>query len=413
MDSDHTIIIGGGVVGLSIARALACRGAAVTVLDARSPRQSASQGNAGQIAAGHKPIPHPDLQRRRLKLLLNPSGPLYIPPRPSPSLARWLMRFSGACTQRHFKKSMDLLAMMGLPAVALIEQIIEEDSIDCQWRRSGLADVYHTPHGRRNAIETADMLAGYGYEFEHLDGDALRQREPLMQDRVLGAVIAADSGAMDPAAFLDGIRCGAASAGATIIEDAAVTSLDPDTPRTVTTADGRVIEGTRLVLAAGVWTTPLAASLGIPLPMQPGKGYHIHVTPTCGVPSLTGVLHEPYIAFTPMGETLRLAGTLEFSGINHRLVERRLKLLARGAARSIRGLDHSAVSNAWCGLRPCTSDGLPIVGKVPGHDSVWIATGHAMLGVTLGPLTGHLLAQQMLDGTSSIDLEMMRVGRRL
>lgn len=308
---------------------------------------------------------------------------------------------------------MDLLAEMGLPAVDLIEQIIEEDHIRCRWRRAGLADVYHTPDGRREAIETADFLAERGYQFEHLDGDALRRREPLMHEGVLGAVIASDSGVLDPASFLAGVRRGAASAGAEILADAAVTTVTPGSRCTVTTADGRSFTGTRLVLAAGVWTSRLAASIGVTLPMQPGKGYHIHVTPRLGVPTLAGVLHEPYLAFTPMGETLRIAGTLEFSGFNHRLVRRRLRLLLQGAARSIRGLDHAQVSAPWCGLRPCTSDGMPVAGRAPGVESTWIATGHAMLGVTLGPLTGHLLAEEMLDGRSSIDLSMMRVDRRL
>jgi D-amino-acid dehydrogenase len=175
--------------------------------------------------------------------------------------------------------------------------------------------------------------------------------------------------------------------------------------------DGRTIDADRLVLAAGSWTTRLARTIGIDIPMQPGKGYHVDLDETSHLPSTTCVLAETFVAATPLNGGLRLAGTVELSGMNLEIVQKRLEMLSVGARAYIRGIDEARVRSTWCGLRPLTADGLPVIGWAPGVDGVFVATGHAMMGFLLGPLTGRLASEALLDGKTSLDVAALAADR--
>ena len=181
--------------------------------------------------------------------------------------------------------------------------------------------------------------------------------------------------------------------------------------RSVELRDGRRIDGDRVVLAAGSWTTGLAAAIGVRVPMQPGKGYHIDLAAVPFRPSTTCVLAETFVAVTPLGEGLRLAGTIELSGLDQRISRDRLERLMTGARSYLRGIDSAEVVSEWCGLRPLTADGLPAIGWARGVEGVFIATGHAMMGFLLGPLTGLLASEILLDGSPSIEIGPMRADR--
>jgi D-amino-acid dehydrogenase len=170
--------------------------------------------------------------------------------------------------------------------------------------------------------------------------------------------------------------------------------------------NGDVVEATNVVLAAGVWTTALAADAGVSVPMEAGKGYHLDLPAPDPCPRTPSVLAETFVAVNPFGDRLRLAGTLEFTGINADMLERRLEMLPEAAAGYLRSVTAGDRANgvAWCGLRPCTADGLPAVGWTD-VDGLFVATGHAMMGFALGPLTGRLVAESILDGRPSLPLD--------
>jgi D-amino-acid dehydrogenase len=181
--------------------------------------------------------------------------------------------------------------------------------------------------------------------------------------------------------------------------------------RSVELSDGRRVDGDRVVLAAGSWTTGLAAAIGIRVPMQPGKGYHIDLSNIQVRPSTTSVLAETFVAVTPLGEGLRLAGTIELSGLDRRISRDRLERLMSGARSYLLGIERAEVVSEWCGLRPLTADGLPAIGWARGADGVFIATGHAMMGFLLGPLTGLLASEILLDGSPSIEIGPLSADR--
>ncbi len=145
--------------------------------------------------------------------------------------------------------------------------------------------------------------------------------------------------------------------------------------------------------------------------MQAAKGYHLDLTRPSPCTKYGCVLAESYVAVTPMAGGLRLAGTLEMGGINHRIMDKRVNMLRVGAAKYLRSIEDAQPRERWCGLRPCTADGLPVLGWAPGIGNLFIATGHAMLGFTLGPLAGRLACECILDGTASVDISAMRADR--
>lgn len=405
-------MIGGGIVGVSTAYYLARRGHRVTLIEKGSIDAGASTGNAGIIALGHPPIPRPGLVAKTLRWMLDRESPLYVPPRLNLDLMRWMMAFRRACTAEHFRSAMDVMARMGTAAGDCFAELVRDESIDCEYRQLGWYDVFRTEEGRHEGSIDADILREHGFRVDDLDGDALREREPAFHDDVIGATHYADSGCANPRRFIVELADRARAHGATIRENANAIRIRVENGRfrDVRLVAGTDIEGDRLVIAAGVWSSEIARSIGLRVPMQAGKGYHVMITPPPSMPSTSCVLNERHVAVTPMEGTLRLAGTVELSGINHDMVERRIDMLVRSARLYFRELAGTQVVSKWCGLRPCTSDGLPVLGPTA-IDGVFLATGHAKMGFTLGPISGLLLSELILDGAPSIPIEALSPDR--
>jgi D-amino-acid dehydrogenase len=409
----HTIVVGGGIVGICSAYYLAKRGERVTLLEQGSIGDTASTGNAGIVALGHLPLPRVGLAKKAVRWMLDPSSPLYIPPRLDFQLFAWLWRFHRACNPAQVATCMRVLAEMGRETIACWQQIIDAHGIDCAWKPDGWLDVYRTPEGRHHAEQDAQVIGEYGFEIEHLTGAQLRAADPSFSDDVLGAVRFTESAFLNPGAFMTNLARSLPDLGVDVREDVNVAQLHKNNGRIagVRLADNALLEADRVVLAAGSWSTPLAASIGVKLPMQAGKGYHLDLVMPDPPPQTACVLTETFVAVTPMDDTLRLAGTLEFSGINHRLVRKRLEMLPTGARQYFHGIDEAKVKSQWCGLRPCTADGLPVIGWAPNVQDLFIATGHAKMGLTHGPITGKLVSQCLLGDEPSVDITPMRVDR--
>ena len=406
-------MVGGGIIGVSAAYYLAKRGHRVTLVERGEIGAGASSGNAGIIAIGHPPLPRPGLVRQVLRWMIDGGSPLYMPPRLDPSLFRWLWSFRRACTEEHYRYCMGILAELGRETRACFEQIMGDESMSCEYHREGWREVFRTEAGLANGRREAQLLLDRDFEIEILDGDELRQREPAFREEVVGAVQFTESSFTDPMTFLtelaDKVRAhgGVVRTNSNLVEAV----IEDDVFRGVRLYSGDRIEGDTLVVAAGIWSTKLAGQLGLDIPMQAGKGYHRNIRkPSPGV-SVASVLAEKHVAVTPMGDVLRLSGTVEFSGINDRLVRRRLDMLSSAARHYLNGVGQSQIVSEWCGLRPCTADGLPVVGWAPKPAGVFIATGHARMGLTLGPITGRLAAECILDGRPSIDITPLRVDR--
>ena len=407
--------MGGGVIGVCCAYFLAKAGAAVTLVDRDEIGKGASYGSAGMVAAGHPPLNKPSRIRQSLKLLLDPESPLYIPLRWDPGLARWLWTFRRYSTESHLDVSMGALAPLGHATLALFDSVVEEEGLDCAYHRQGYYEICHTEKGLEGAKRDAAMMLDHGYNPRTLTGEELYEIEPALLDGVVGGVHFPDAATCDPYRFVTEMADRAVGHGGTVQSGRGVTEVlsDGGGVKGVRLADGEVLEADSVVLTTGAYSQKLTEKFGLRLPIQAGKGYHRDLVPGEGAPSLSisCVLGEASVFCTPMGDFTRLAGTLEFSGVNHELRRGRLEQLTTAAKRYVDGVGDGPARSEGCGLRPCTPDGMPFIGPVPGQDGLFIATGHAMLGLTLGPVTGQMISEQVLEGRTSLPAGRLGVER--
>jgi D-amino-acid dehydrogenase len=412
----RVLVVGGGVIGLSCAYYLARRGATVTVLERQAIGAGASSGNAGTIAPGHGPINRPGRVRQALRSLADPLSPLYVAPRWDPALARWLLSFSRHSTAARWRAALAALAPLGLATPGLFDELVRQERLDCDYRPCGYYEVCLTDAGLRAAEHEAGAQRLHGFRAERLDAEALREREPALRPEVRGGVFFPQAATLDPRRFLEQLADRAQRRGVVVRTGIEVVGLAIERSRVVgvRTAGTDTLPAEAVVLATGAYSASLLTRLGYRLPIQPAKGYHVDRDPRPGTTPPLGiacVLSETSVFCTPMSGWVRFAGTLEFSGLNQQIRRPRLEQLTRAASRYFAGLGPQEPRSEWCGLRPCLPDGLPVIGAAPRHPGLFVATGHAMMGLTLGPVTGQLVAQLVLDGRTDLDLGAFRLDR--
>lgn len=392
-------VVGAGVVGLSAARVLAARGRRVVVLDAGDAAPASSVGNAGLVVPSHSlPLAAPGAVGKGLRWMLDPESPFYLKPRFSPALWSWLWKFRAACRADRALAALPLLRDLHRASRALFV----EWAADCAFETRGLLCVFRTPEGLAEGRHEAELLRGGGLPSEQLDADAARARCPSLRPGLAGAIHYPEDAHLDPRRFLATLARGAE------LRPGAVGGFETDGRRVLRaiTPSGPV-EAATFVLAAGSWTPSLARPLRLRVPIQPAKGYSLTFERPAGFPELPLILMEDKVAVTPMGPLLRLAGTLELAGPDLSINERRVGALRRAADRALAGLEGAAPRETWAGLRPCTPDGLPLLGRPRAWDNVVLAAGHAMIGLSLGPVSGAIAADLAVGAAPAFDLRLL------
>jgi D-amino-acid dehydrogenase len=393
----RVVVVGGGVIGVSCAYALARQGADVQLLERDVLGAGASRGNAGTVSAGHPPLNRPGRIRQAITQMMDPTSPLYLRPRWDPELWRWMWNFARYCTDQHVEACMRVMAPLGMDALAGFDKLIDEEQIECGYRREGYFEVCATDKGLKQAAHESSIIARHGYHPEIVDGEELRKREPAFGPDVWGGVYYPEARTLDPFQFLLAFAERATRLGVTIREGVGVREVTTDSGRVtgVRTSEGEVVGADAVVLATGPFSLELSRRAGSALPVQPGKGYHRDIAIGAGgAPPLNVacVLSETSVFCTPMNGFVRFAGTMEFSGNNAVLRRPRLEQLTKAGRTCFPQLGHDAPLSEWCGLRPMAADGMPIIGALAGVEGLSVATGHGMLGLTLGTVTGDMIA---------------------
>jgi len=412
------VVIGGGVIGICTAYYLARRGANVTVLQRGAVAEGASRGNAGMISPGHPPINGPGRVGPAIRSLKDPLSPLFVAPRWDPELFRWLWSFARWCSEQHLDYSMAALAPLALATPDLFDELVEGEGLDCDYRRSGYLEVCRTSKGLEEVRKEVELIGRHGFEARELTVAELQEREPTIRSDMAGGFVHTEGSTVNPGRFVVELGAAASRRGAVIREDTSVERIEVERTRVtaVRVEGGERVEADVVVVATGSYSGGLLGDLGLGLPIQPAKGYHEDRDPgSAGTPALGQpcLLVETSVFCTPMDNFVRFAGTLEFSGLNHDLRQDRLDQLMRSASLYFDGVTQAEALDVWVGLRPCTTDGLPVIGPLPDVQGLYTANGHGMLGLTLGPVTGKLLAEQILDGSTSLPLEPFDPGRFL
>jgi len=404
------VIAGGGIVGLCTAYALHRRGAEVIVVDAGPPEHAASHANAGWIVPSlAAPVPAPGLVGTSLRWMLRPGSPLYIRPRADLDFLRWLLAFWRHCNDREHAAGLEATLALSAQTMTLFDAY-RADGIAFEEHRDGLLSVYHSPTALERDHAALAPLSHFGYPTPPiLSGDALRQIEPVLTDAVIGGFLVPQERHLRPDSLVAALTARLQRAGVEIRPGESVIGIDRQAGdgasrvcSVITTKDRLAAEA--VVICAGVWTPDVLRLAGAqPVPIQAGKGYSLDYTPPPSPVRRPLYLHESRVAVTPLNGTVRLAGTMEFSGLNHRLTPARLAAIARAGAHVLDGWPTDpSVATAWTGMRPLTPDGLPVIGFAPGWSNLAIASGHGMLGVTLGPVTGEAIADLLLGHPSEL-----------
>lgn len=405
---DHDVlIIGAGVVGLASALALLEAGRRVRVIDAGAIGGGASKGNCGTITPSHAPpLAAPGMVGIALRWMLTPDAPLYVKPRIDPLLWQWLLRFAVRCNVRDWRASATAKAAILNDSRARLAQWVRDYGLQCEFTESGVDYVYRDARAFAQARQGLDALRAVGVPVDDVDGAAYEAREPAFNPGLAGAIRFDGDASLRPDRYVAELARAVRQRGGEILEDCAFGALDSAAGGvTVETALGPM-RARDVVVAVGAWSTRLALAIGAPslrLAMQPGKGYSITYSRPARVPSRPVVLKERQVCVTAWSDGFRLGSTMEFAGFDDTLNPRRLGALERGAAEYLHEPVGAQLRERWYGWRPMSSDDVPIIGRVPGRDGVWLATGHGMLGVSMSAGTGQLVADLLCGRAPAID----------
>lgn len=414
MKTDRDIlVVGGGVIGAACAYYLAGRGAKVTVIDKGEVGHGCSYGNAGMIVPSHSfPLPMPGAIHQALFWLLRADSPFRIKPPPSWDLVRWLLRFLGCSTKTHLAHATRALAELSLHSRSLYDELAADNGAQMHFKKNGSLYPCATTTGLKHAIDEMEILRAYGVEGRTLGEDEVRQLEPAITGPVCGATYFEGEPHVEPLSAVRTLMRLAEEQGA---------SVRPHTELVEWDFRGRRIESARttrgtlradhFVLAGGSWSGRLARPLGLRVPIQAGKGYGVTIEPIDPMPKIPVLLNEVKVGITPRANSVRLAGTLELAGLDESITMRRVRAVVRGARRFFNIPEDPKVVEVWRGLRPCTPDGLPILGRHDDWENLTLATGHAMLGMTLATASGQLVADLITGQAPSVDPAPFRPGR--
>jgi D-amino-acid dehydrogenase len=395
MRNQSVAMIGGGVIGLCSAYYALKRGFAVTVIERETAGgDNCSTGNAGMIVPSHFiPLAAPGMIAKGLRWMLSPKSPFFVRPRLDPALARWGWLFYRHSTPRHVAACRGLLRDLNLESRRLFAELSENE--DFGLVRRGLLMLCNTAKGLHEEAEVAAMAREIGLGAEVLDASATARLDPGVTMTVAGSVHFAQDCHLDPQRFLSSMRRRVIELGGVIETGVDIDRLETSRGKVIAiTGMGRRFEADRFVVAGGSWSARLLRSAGLRLPLQAGKGYSLTLPTPPELPQLCSIFAEAKVAITPMGGRLRFGGTMEVGGLDLTINPLRVK----GIIESIHAYfpkfsaaDFEGVK-PWAGLRPVSPDGLPYIGAVKHLPNLVVNTGHAMMGLSLAPISGRLAA---------------------
>jgi D-amino-acid dehydrogenase len=398
------LILGGGVIGLCSALLLLRAGRQVTVLEKGAVGRGSSHGNCGTITPSHLPLHRPGMVGLALRWMLRKDAPFYVRPRLDTELLSWMLNFAARCNQRDFMRTARVKTELLQRSRELLGALVRDEKLDCEFSDSGMLYVWRAARGFEQALAECATLQELGIPVERLDGAAVQAKEPALQPGMAGGHWHPGDARLRPDRYMAELARAVRAAGGRIEEQTAVQGFRIDGGRVagVRTAQAEFQAGT-VVFALGAWSPQLGTQLGLKLPIQPGKGYSITYTRPRRAPSVPLVLKDRSVCVTTWDSGYRLGSTMEFSGYDTSLNPVRLQALRRGAAEYLEEPEGPREEEQWYGWRPMTYDDLPIIGRAPRLQNLWLATGHGMLGVSLSAVTAQLLMELLTGRAPSLD----------
>jgi D-amino-acid dehydrogenase len=350
-----------------------------------------------------------------LKWMWDPASPFYIKPRFDIDLFRWGIKFWRASNHEHVRRAAPLLRDLNRASRACFEELAGKPGVDFGLVKKGLLMLCKEQHTLDEEARTAEQARALGIPAEVLDAKKVAALDPGARVDVAGAVYFPLDCHLTPARFMAALQNQCEQAGVKFIWNSEVAEWRIENRRvhSIKISAGDEIAGSEFILCGGSWSPLLARKLGLRIPMQAGKGYTLTMEKPRQLPQICSILTEARVAVTPMGAALRVGGTMEMAGLNEDVNPVRVRGIVESFCRyypEFRREDFDGIQ-AWRGLRPCSPDGLPYVGRTKKFENLSLATGHAMMGLSLGPATGRLMAEILSDEKPAVDMAMLSPDR--
>jgi D-amino-acid dehydrogenase len=412
------VVIGSGVIGTSCAYYLMRSGWKVTLIDRGAFARGSSHANCGFVCPSHVlPLAEPGMIGKALKSLFQRHSPFAIKPRLDPSLWVWLLHFARRCNERDMIEAGRGIQPLLLSSRGLYDELIDRESLDCEFASRGMLFAYRS-EGELESFAATDRLLSEAFHApaKRLDGSELAAFEPALKPDLAGGWYHEHDAHLRPDKLMKAWRHVLEAGGVEVRENCAFRGFLPSTylgklPASAALTDQGELRAYLFIVATGAWTPLLNKTLGCRIPIQPGKGYSLTMPRPAVCPQIPLIFPETRVAVTPFQSGYRLGSTMEFAGYDDSIRPERLQLLKDGAEPYLREPYCEPVEEKWFGWRPMTYDSLPIIDRTPKYDNVIIAAGHNMLGLSMAPATGKLVAEMVNGSSPHIDPAPYRVGR--
>lgn len=408
------VIVGGGIIGLCCAESLVREMPASEITVVEPGGESASFGNGGLITPSHfVPLASPGLLRAGIKMMLQPKSPFGFQRFPTLEMAGWMWKFFRAANPAKAKEAGPLLRDLGLGGRHGFEAMTERYGFEVGYEQKGLLMLCKTEHRLHEELELVAQAKALGLHGEAVVGRAaLKQRLPGLDVQALGGAFIGDDAHLTPPAFMRSLRAKLIELGVNIIEaKVAAFQTSADKIKSAKLESGEELKAEEFVVAAGAWCNRLLKPLGIRLPLLAGKGYGITDPDPKQIPAIPLILVEGRVAVTPMLSGLHYVGTMELGYPSFQPTANKVDGFFNSVRDFLPSQNPLQAKDIWVGNRPCTPDGMPYIGRHPNAENLVIATGHAMIGLTLGPITGDLVADCVAQRKPRLPLDLVSPSR--
>jgi len=409
------IIIGGGIIGLCSAYYLQREGHKVTVVDKSDFTSGASYVNAGYITPSHIiSLAAPGMINKGIKWMFNSESPFYVKPRLNYDFLKWSWAFKKSATAQKVEKAIPVIKDINLLSRELYEDLKSSGDFDFFYQHKGLLMYYQTEKAGEEEWKVGQRAIQEGLKVENLSKEQVQKIEKNVDLNIKGAVYYHSDAHMTPNEFMPQLKTYLKKNGVSILGNEEVLDIMVANQKiTGIKTTNLHIKSDEFVIATGSWSQNLAKKLGVDIPIQAGKGYRVNTKSETNI-TIPAILMEAKVAVTPMNGFTRFAGTMEIGGINDIINPVRVNAIAKAAESYYPNLrvNEQEKEVAKCGLRPCSPDGLPYIGKSSKCKNVTFATGHAMMGWSLGPATGKLVSEIISDKKRSLDLSPFHIDRK-
>ncbi len=389
----------------------------VSIFDANKIGVECSYGNAGLIVPSHfETLASPGILKKGLKWMLNPNSPFFLKPKLDLDLLKWIIRFNTFCTTKHVNENKHFLKDINLYSLDLYKQLKQSSDFEFDFKNSGLLMMCKEEKTLKEEQALVKEAKEIGLNAEILNSDDLKKLEPNATFNVLGASYFKDDSKIQPYDFIIAIKNYLEKNGVNIYENCLIEDVNISNGKVVSIVDSSNNDYSfdQYVFTTGIYTSKIAKKFNLNLPMQGGKGFSFITEKNEALDFSTPmILAEEKVAVTPYSDYVRFGGTMML-GVNDLTInDRRINNIRKAANSYINGLEisESSMKDIWAGLRPCSPDGIPYIGRSDSLSNVIIATGHAMMGVSLGPATGKIVSDLINENNTDLNIQKMNLNR--